>query len=199
MAIVSNTDYGLLRTTIASVMNVYLGAGIDGTKVVFLPSNFDRPVRPYATVAIRNRGKDNGIDQNIYEYDEGPPEKQAHVTNGPRTMSVQVSVYDNIPTTDVAGVVSEDITLLTPADRLDNLKAVMTRPEIIELLDVGNMSYLSAGNVFDLSEVVGSKFEMSATLEMDFVYLAEMVEEDANFVETVIPPTIENGNLIINS
>lgn len=205
MSVVSNTDYGAIRRAIGTVVSQNLGAGIDGTNTIFIPSNFDRPPRPYATISIRRRGEEVGLDARIYEHTpEDPgntPESQATIHSGERILRVQVAVYDKIQTVDVGGEISESLDALTPADRLDTLKAIMERTEAREAMAAiePDLQFRDASDVEDLSDVVSDEFEMYAILEMQFAYTVETVEADSEFVDQVIAPSLTDGTLTVET
>ena len=145
----------------------------DGTRVIFARQDGQRPARPFVTLLVTTRQRD--------EHEHiGPTNDQGETRiRANQSVTLQVQSFANADE-DLglsAGEVAEGLLL--------DLRDSLMKPSVREGLSADGLAYvreLLAPQ--DLSEVSGNTWEGRGTMDLEFRTVAEVVD-DTGFVETV--------------
>lgn len=152
---------------------VKTGSGFLDEFVYFANQKVDRPAGPYITLRVGGVESLGALDAVLETFDEDadPGEEITLTVNGEREVSCSVQVF-NAGTNGTGSAVTV----------LERVKLALGLLSVRDALNEAGISIFDAGNVQDLSSLLGSAFDGRAALEVR-AYARDTVSEKTTYIE----------------
>lgn len=164
------------QTVKNSLFTIFSSLVPSGMPVIFYQPNAPRPLIPYLTIFLNLT---NAIG---YDYSSNTADINGDIAmKGDRQMIVQLQSYGNDPITV-----------------LENIRTSLQKQTVLDILSANEMSFLTSFGVNDITDLVDSKFEKRAQLDISLA-IAQIYSDSPGFFDTIeLTENINNplGNLI---
>lgn len=184
------TDFGAMEAALVAWLATYSGLGTG--KVQWFNQKAPRLTRPYGTLYVVSHGQRLGLDDVKYTYNgaTGLLDRRNH---GPRTMTVAAQVF------------SEPMATPGALDARKYLEAALMALEtqvVTDAFAAAGLAFLEHEPITTPDEQLADRWERRAVADLRLLYtgaIEEVGDEGTNWIETVVTPTEDNGNLTIGT